>query len=149
MLNFDRRTPQLLSEEILKTARGFAGRCLPVTGWRTDVPDQSICHRDRTEHFRRRPANAKRRGINCWYVCQPCAKHGPRSAVFCSVSPIYSLAMFYHQPAGGDSGAGRLSGSAVCFGGIARLVAGYVHRGLPGNWLQFVIGILDLVIAGR
>ncbi len=24
---------------------------------------------------------------------------------------------------------------------------GYVHRGLPGNWLQFVIGILDLVIA--
>jgi uncharacterized membrane protein HdeD (DUF308 family) len=33
------------------------------------------------------------------------------------------------------------------FGGIARLIAGYVRRGQPGNWLQFVIGVLDLIIA--
>jgi len=38
---------------------------------------------------------------------------------------------------------------AVLFalGGIARLAAGYMRRGLPGNWLQFVIGVLDLIIA--
>ncbi|NIG87781.1 DUF308 domain-containing protein [Serratia symbiotica] len=38
---------------------------------------------------------------------------------------------------------------AVLFtlGGIARLVAGYSRRGLPSNWLLFVIGVLDLIIA--
>jgi len=38
---------------------------------------------------------------------------------------------------------------AVLFalGGIARLVAGYTGRGLPSNWLLFVIGVLDLLIA--
>ncbi|AOF00792.1 hypothetical protein SME46J_33380 [Serratia marcescens] len=38
---------------------------------------------------------------------------------------------------------------AVLFalGGIARLAAGYMRRGLPGNWLQYVIGVLDLIIA--
>lgn len=38
---------------------------------------------------------------------------------------------------------------AVLFtlGGIARLVAGYTRRGLPSNWLLFVIGVLDLIIA--
>lgn len=38
---------------------------------------------------------------------------------------------------------------AVLFalGGIARLAAGYMRRGQPGNGLQFVIGVLDLIIA--
>ncbi|WP_156294298.1 HdeD family acid-resistance protein [Serratia oryzae] len=39
---------------------------------------------------------------------------------------------------------------AVLFalGGIARLIAGFIWRGSEGRWLQVVIGILDLAIAG-
>jgi uncharacterized membrane protein HdeD (DUF308 family) len=38
---------------------------------------------------------------------------------------------------------------AVLFalGGIVRLIAGYKLREVSGSWLQYVIGILDLIIA--
>lgn len=32
------------------------------------------------------------------------------------------------------------------FGGIGRLIAGYLYRGQPGSWLQVVIDVLNLII---
>lgn len=105
--------------------------------------------RRNTEHHHWHPADTEWHSTDHWHDRQPGAKHlaDDRRHSIGPGLPDYRLRV-HHQPNGRYSGAGGLSRRTIfTLGGITRLVAGYTRRGLPSNWLLFVIGVLDLIIA--
>ena len=149
MLNFDRRTPQLLSEEILKKQRGvllvvafllLVGglMCLInpfATGTVLSIFDGVLLMLSGAGLVVGMFAN---RAQNTWPTI---------GGILLGIAYLLFGYVFITSPLAGILALAVYLAVLFAFGGIARLVAGYVHRGLPGNWLQFVIGILDLVIA--
>ncbi|EEQ01201.1 hypothetical protein yrohd0001_16280 [Yersinia rohdei ATCC 43380] len=54
--------------------------------------------------------------------------------------------VFITNPAVGMISLAIVLGVLFAFGGVMRLITGYKTWGLPGAWLQILLGVLDLII---